>query len=386
MSLRTKGITLVGFLSSILMGMSGGGFASAASYPAKISDNPDSMQDLTISHVVHDAYQKTNAELRYQVDWCDEKPALSTSTSFSAVVDYLKFDYTPRNDNLDTTVTKTVPFGDYEFRAPGTYEFCVFEVKGDPDRGVPADPTMFKVYVDVVTELNDNGEATGNLIATLVPQALNMTTGEKGELIFETTAKKTSMQFTHSVTGIKADRNHYFPYDVTFPQNNLVFTGSDFQLEGLDASFTDGYSGEMRTNPTQIIAGGGKTRVYLKDGQTLRIGRRNGMDDLPPDTLIQINAVSEHPLEEAYAVEINGRAKSSIKSYLKLPLGENPTEEEILAYQTNNDIKIVRKLEQDAVSTGLVARVMPFVALIILAGAVGFVAYRSDKKKRVRKL
>lgn len=47
MSFRTKGITLVGFLTSILMGMSGGGFASADTTAFKISDNPDSPQSVT---------------------------------------------------------------------------------------------------------------------------------------------------------------------------------------------------------------------------------------------------------------------------------------------------------------------------------------------------
>lgn len=386
MSLRTKGIAIVSVLTSILMGTSGGGFASAATNPAKISDNPDSVQSITLSHVIHNAYLQSNAKVHYEIGWCDTAPALSQSTDFVRISGDLKFVDQGRDENLDSTTSETISFADYEFRAPGTYEFCAYESIGDASGGIPVvDSTQYKIYVDVVNELDGNGNATGNLISTLVPQALNLTTGEKGEIVFESTAQKTSMQFTHNVVGAKADREHYFPYDVSLAFDRFIPRGATFELEGLDASFTDTYTGDMKTNPTVITAGPGKVRVYLKEGQTLRLGKRNGVDDLSPSATVTIQAVSEHALEGEYVTEINGQTKDSISSLLKLPLGENPTEAEAQAYQENNDIKIVRNLQQNAVSTGLVARIMPFVALIFVAGIVGFVAYKSDKNKRARK-
>ena len=386
MSLRTKGIAVVGLLTSILMGASGGGFASAASNPAKISDNPDSAQSISLSHVIHNAYPQSNARIHYQIGWCDDYPALGFSTDFVTLGGDFIFTNQGRNSDWDSTVTNTISFADYEFRAPGTYEFCAFEVGSDADGGIlEADHTHYKIYVDVVNELDGNGDATGNLVATLVPQALNLTSGEKGEIAFETTAQKTSMQFTHNVTGAKADREHYFPYDVSLAFDRFIPKGTEYELEGLDASFTDNYTGETKTNPTKITAGPGTVRVYLKEGQTLKLGKKNGVDDLPVNAYVEIVAISEHALESGYVTEINGETKNSIESLLKLPLGENPTEAEILAYQQSNDIKIVRNLQQNAVSTGLVAKIMPFVALILVAGVVGFVAYRGDKKKRAEK-
>lgn len=382
MSLRTKGITLLGFLSTILMGLSGGGFASATSTPVKLSDNPDSPQSVTLTHVIHNAYPQSNGKIHYTIDWCDARPLLSTSTSFRPYGGDLEYVDSARDSNGDATTTSTVSFADYSFSTAGTYEFCAYETLQDTSGGITAvDPTQYKIIVDVVNEYDTNGEATGGLIPTLVAQALNQTTGEKGEILFSTTAEKTSMQFTHNVSGPKADREHYFPYDVNLSFSRFIARGTKFDLTGLDAEYFDNYSGKTKTNPTEITAGSGKLRVYLKEGQTLKIGQKDGVDDLPIGTLITIEAATENGLEENYSTTINGQARSSINSYLVGQLGENPTEEQLAAFQENNDIKFLRTSQENAVSTGLVARVMPFVALIFAAGIVGFVAYKSDKKK-----
>lgn len=387
MSLRTKGITVISFLTSILMGMSGGGFANAETTAFKISDNPDSAQSVVLSHVIHDAYPQSNAKIHYQITWCDERPMLSPSTSFRTIGGDLEFRDAGRNSDGDAIASDTVSFADMSFSTAGTYEFCAYEAVPDADGGIPeVDHTQFKIIVDVVNEYDSNGEPTGNLIPTLVPQALNMTTGEKGEIVFETTAEKTSWQFTHNVSGAKGDKNHYFPYDVSLAYSRFTARGTKFDLAGLDASFKDSYTGRDKTNPTEISAGPGKIRVYLKDGQTLKIGQRNGKDDLPPNSSITIEAVSEVELESIYDVTINGNAISSFESNLVLRPGENATEAELLAYQQNNDVKVVRTAQSNAVSTGLAARVMPFVALILIAGVVGVVAYKSDKKKKTREL
>lgn len=385
MSLRTKGLTVISFLTSVLMGMSGGGFANAETTAFKIADNPDSPQSVTLSHVVHDAYPQTNAKVRYQISWCDAQPMLSLSSSFTAKLGDFVFKNATRNSNGDAIVSDTVSFADMSFSSAGTYEFCVNEASTDGDGGITeVDNTQYKIVVDVVNEYDSNGELTGNLIPTLMPQALNMTTGEKGEIVYETTAKKTSWQFTHKVSGAKADRNHYFPYDVSLPSGRFIAKGTKFKLEGLDASFTDSYTGKDKINPTEISAGTGKIRVYLKDGQTLGIGKRNGSDDLPPDSAIEIEAVSEVDLERIYDVTINGDAKSVFESVVKLQPGENATESELLAYQQNNNVKVVRTAQSNAVSTGVMSRVMPFVALILIAGVAGIVAYKSDKKNKAR--
>ena len=94
-----------------------------------------------------------------------------------------------------------------------------------------------------------------------------------------------------------------------------------------------------------------------------------------------IEAVTGNVLEENYTTTINNQLRSSIESTVVAQLGENPTEEQLAAFQENNDIRILRTSQDNAVSTGLVARVMPFVALVFVAGIVGFVAYKSDKKK-----
>lgn len=382
MSLRTKGVTLVGFLSTVLMGMSGGGLASAASTPVKLSDNPDSPQSITLTHVIHDAYPQSNAKIHYMIAWCDAAPALSTSTNFRAIGGDLEYVNSGRDSNGDAVTTSTVPFSDYSFSSPGTYEFCAYESTPDSDGGIASvDPTKYKIIVDVVNEYDENGEATGNLIPTLVPQALNLTTGEKGEILFSTTAKKTSMQFTHNVAGPKADREHYFPYDVSLSFSRFIARGTKFDLTGLDAEVQDNYTGATKTNPTEIAAGSSKVRVYLKEGQTLKIGQKDGKDDLPIGSVVTIEAVTGNTREENYTTTINNQLRSSIESTVAAQLGENPTEEQLAAFQENNDIRILRTSQDNAVSTGLVVRVMPFVALVFVAGIVGFVAYKSDKKK-----
>ncbi len=382
MSLRTKGITLVGFLSTILMGMSGGGFASAASTPVKLSDNPDSPQNVTLTHVIHNAYPQSNGKIHYVIDWCSNPAPLSSGTDFSVLGGDLEFVNTARDSNGDATATSVVSFADYSFSTAGTYEFCVYESMRDLSGGITGiDSTNYKIMVDVVNELDGNGDATGGLIPTLAAQALNQTTGEKGEILFSTTAEKTSMQFTHNVAGPKADREHYFPYDISLPYTRFIARGTKFDLTGLDAEIQDSYSGTTKTNPTEITAGSGKVRVYLKEGQTLKIGQKDGNDDLPIGSEVTIEAVTENGLEENYVTTINGQLQSLINSTVVGQLGDNPTADQLAAFQQNNDIKILRTSQENAVSTGLVARVMPFVALIFAAGIVGFVAYKSDKKK-----
>jgi hypothetical protein len=149
----------------------------------------------------------------------------------------------------------------------------------------------------------------------------------------------------------------------------------------LDSEITDNYSSRTIKNPTEVSAGSSKVRVYLKDGQTLKIGQKNGVDDLPIGSAVQIEAVTTNKLEENYVTSINNQPRNKIETFLVAQLGENPTDEQLATFQENNDIKIMRTSQEDAVSTGVVARVMPFVALVLIAGVVGFVAYKGDKKK-----
>ena len=387
MSFRTKGITLVGFLTSILMGMSGGGFASADTTAFKISDNPDSPQSVTLTHVIHNAYPQSDASIRYQISWCDSQLQLSLNTSFRPMGGDIVFNNVGRNNNGDAVASDTVSFADVSFTSAGTYEFCAYETRPDANGGIPAvDGTQYKIIVDVVNEYDNNGEVTGRLIPTLLSQGLNRTTGEKGEIVFETTAEKTSWQFTHNVSGTKADRNHYFAYDVSLAFDRFIAQGTTYEIGGLDASFVDNYTGATKTNPTTISAGPGKIRVYLKDGQTLSLGKRNGVDDLPPGSTITVEAVTETDLENDYVVSINGDTKNVLESSLRLLPGQNATDEERLAYQQNNDVKALRTSQANAVSTGLVAQIMPFVALIVAVGVAGFVAYNSDRKKKAKSL
>ena len=116
------------------------------------------------------------------------------------------------------------------------------------------------------------------------------------------------------------------------------------------------------------------------------MGKRNGADDLPPNSTITIEAVTETDLENDYIVSINGDTRDMFESSLRLLPGQNATDEERLAYQQNNDVKALRTSQANAVSTGLVAQVMPFVALIVAVGVVGFVAYNSDRKKKAKSL
>jgi hypothetical protein len=118
------------------MGMSGGGFASAATTPAKLSDNPDSPQEITLTHVIHNAYPRSNGKISYSVAWCDSQPLLSLSTSFKPLGGYLEFINNPRDENDDSYATSTVSFADYSFNAPGTYEFCIHESMRDLTGGI----------------------------------------------------------------------------------------------------------------------------------------------------------------------------------------------------------------------------------------------------------
>ena len=353
-----------GAISVASLGVFGASNANAAA-AVSLADNPESASSITITHDVPDAVFNVTGTFTYKIEKCGLFPDLSNPEPIVGLIDF-------RDVQLDmfrmATVSTTVDLSDLSFGAAGTYEFCVSEIGAENSQDIDYDRTTeYKFYVDVLNEKNDQGEYTGELKAVLSSSAVDLRSGYKGEIKFTSRPELTYIEVAHEVRGDKANLDQYFGYTVKVDEFSVLPQGYDIPIEGIDDYYIDPATGERKRNPSSITAGQTSV-IYLKHGQTIELGASGDNNFLPKGIIYSITTKNDSELERLYSSQYDGFSinNSGMKRTVLRP-GENATEEQIAEYNNNSRVEIVRSIS-GGVSTGIMVKVIPFVALLMLAG------------------
>lgn len=353
-----------GAISVASLGVFGASNASATT-AVSLTDNPESASSVTIIHEVPDAVLNVTASFDYKVEKCGLFPDLSEPDPITGSVVF-------QNAQLDVfnkaTASTTVDLSNLSFGAAGTYEFCVSETGTNNNQDIDYDrTTQYKFYVDVLNEKDDQGEYTGELKAILSSSALNLESGFKGEIKFTSRPELTYIEVAHEVTGDKANLDQYFGYTIKVDENSVLPQGFEIPIRGVDNFYIDPATGESKRNISMIMAG--QTGViYLKHGQTAKLGTNDVRNYLPKGITYSITTKNDSDLEKLYTSKFGGfLADTSGTKRSVLRPGENATDEQIAEYNKFGRVEIERSIS-GGVSTGIMTKVIPFVALLMLGG------------------
>ena len=372
-----------GALSLASFGVFSGAEANAAS-AVRLSDNPDSASSIMVKHRVRNGLIKVKADISYTFEKCGLFP---DSSNPSPVRNVLSFNNVPVDSYNIAEVSGELDLSDLSFGAAGTYEFCIHE-SGATNTEFDVDydrETEYKIYVDVVNEKDSNGQYTGALKASLIPQALNMSTGEKGEIVFESEPDLTYIEVTHQVEGEKANFDQYFSYYLRLDDTRTLPIGTEITIEGVDEYYIDPATGERKANPKTIMTGDSGF-VWMKKDQVMRLGVGGDKYRLPKGFVYYVAAGNRTDLERLYSVKFD-QDNTGLMNVLKRTEGVpgiGASETQIADFNRMNTT-LIRRSIGSGVSTGVSTKVLPFIAIAGIGIAAVFVTrYYLAKNKNNR--
>ena len=287
----------------------------------------------------------------YSVVAKDTNPELVSNFPSSFSLEFSNDDI----ENKNAIKTYTLDFKDVNYTKLGRYEYVVSEISSSNEEVYPIDTNKYTIVVNVVNELDDNNEPTGNKIIDVLGLAFFNDGSGKSNIVFETNPL-TYMTLSKKVTGDLSDANEYFKFKIDISE------GDNYLIKGQDEVVN--YNGEI-INTSNTYNASSDNYVYLKHGQSLTIGLDdNNNMHIPSNTEITIEELES----ENYKTFINNSntpRKSIFLNALNTP--------------QSNTISYVNNYESN-VLTGLFVNNAPYIILVILS-IVGFVLIRKKAVK-----
>ena len=372
LGLAVTGLSVFGSLSA----------SADSGLPAKLTDNPDSPVSIEVKHRIKNGLAYVNNNFSVKVTELNEGRE-SSGGQMPPVT--LNFNNVEVDENNEAVATGVLNFTYKTFPNAGTYKFELSEISSSNADTYPVDTNKFIVFVDVASEVDENGYPTGEYKATLSTSAKNEATGEKGEIEFVSEPKLTYSQLDFRVRGPKARRDAYFPYIVRVEADDEKLNGVSIDISGLDRQYTT-LSKDTRTQPGRVAMNTGSTTIWLKDGQTAKIGFDGENNRLPVGARVILVAIKDGLTDEYDAYfdgSINNDQTNFVKTLAAVP-GVNAGQDIMAAFNQTNVTKAERVLTDEAVSTGVAMYIVPFVVMIAASGAA-FVAYKKIKNKKAER-
>ena len=372
LGLAVTGLSVFGSLSA----------SADSGLPAKLTDNPDSPVSIEVKHRIKNGLAYVNNNYSVKVTELNEGREPSGGPMPPVT---LNFNNVEVDENNEAVATGVLNFTYKTFPNAGTYKFELSEISSSNADTYPVDTNKFIVFVDVASEVDENGYPTGEYKATLSTSAKNEATGEKGEIEFVSEPKLTYSQLDFRVRGPKARRDVYFPYIVRIEADDEKLNGVNIDISGLDRQYTT-ISKDTRTQSGRVAINTGSTTIWLKDGQTAKIGFDGENNRLPVGARVILVAVKDGLTDEYDAYfdsSINNDQTNFVKTLAAVP-GVNAGQDIMAAFNQTNITKAERVLTDEAVSTGVAMYIVPFVVMVAASGAA-FVAYKKIKNKKAER-
>jgi len=328
-------------------------FASAVT----VSENADSPQSMTIHRYVHGVTNPVTNTFTYSITEDPNNPAKVSNLPESATIE---FDAVQPSNGLATKST-VLDLSGVGFSALGDYKFHIKEISSSNSNTYPKSNKEYIAMVSVRNEVDENGKPTGNFIPTLVAQARDAESGDKTEVVFESSAKFTYIEISKEVTGNLGESDRYFLFSLSV---NGASKGDKFVIEGQDDEIVvDGQT----VQPSKEYVVGESNKIYLKHGQTITIGKSGDLAQMP----IGLSYALVEATPAGYTTFINGVEKSST-GWLATAAMENGEITEA------NKIKFVNN-RGSAVLTGITSAIAPIAVLAVL-GVCGLAITRKLRK------
>ena len=276
----------------------------------------------------------------------------------------------PRDGRMSKS--QNMPLSAMQYDRVGDYEFELREVSSTHPEEYPIDKRVYTVIAMVRNEIDPDGGYTGSYSVTYLPQVRNESGEKTDAIVFESAPVRESVILTKKVSGDMADLDRSVKFKLTLEGAR----DSDvFKVTGQDVEFDqDG----MHVATNDIVSVGGDNIIYLKHGQSAKIGFNGKFDELPLGIKYKIEELGA----EDYKTDVDGQVDVAQKVTATKTVVSSRMEGGLknADYQKNMITNFVNK-KVGSVKTGVVMNALPFVALAVGAVAI-FMAMR---KKKVEK-
>ncbi|GEM_PF-1244606 len=341
-----------------------------------IGNNESSAQSILITREIKDVSYAVTNTFKYAISAVDTNPAAVTNLPKSAEI---SFSGAMPDENKQVKASTTVDFSGVGFSSVGDYKFMIRENGTNSTTRYPMNKDQYYVYAYVRYELDENSRPTGNLVATLAAQVLKNDEGDKMEAAaYEAAAVNSYIEVRNEVAGDLADPNKYFKYKVDL--SKFPATEERYVVSGQDESIV--YNGETITPATELVSGTAENYVYLKHGQTARIGQSGELFQVPISYQYK---VSIQP-EDGYASTLDGIEVLETDEKLTLaipgPNAKTSTKEKFAAANTTLGVNTKNAENAGAVLTGVASRTWPIAVMILVGGMICAVFAYSAKERK----
>ena len=322
---------------------------------------------LTITREVEEVTNPVTNTFTYTITPDASNPTGATGIPTSLTIAFDK--ETPNASNI-ASKTGTLDFSNATFNELGDYKFKVTETGTTDATTYPLDPattTEYYVYISVRNKVDANNTPTGDLIVTLADQTKNKDTGNKMDMKFKSKANHTFITLSNNVTGNMARTDKYFEFKINFIDGT---DGEEFLISG-DSTYA--------SNPTKLVVGGTNNSVWLKHGETIIIGKKGTVNQIPVGLKYQIVEQGATDYKTYIDGSTTNSKTSSQKTTVEAPAGllmAGPQDE----FNANNRTSFENNKEED-VLTGVFINIGPFVGLIALAVVGIFIIKKTSNKK-----
>ena len=344
------------------------------------------VKTLTITREVENVSNPVTGTFTYSVTADPNNPTGFDSTTLPSNL-VIQFNNVAPDANQVATQTGTLDLSALRFTKVGDYKFIIEEVSvTNANNNYPKDTTEYYAYVSVRNIVDTNTrEISGNLKATLASQVKEDDSGNKTDSLFESSLETTYITLSKTITGERADDEQYFEFTLSIPGN----TGDVYTITGNHS--TDGTNTVASSNYTV----GTTTKIYLKHGQTVTIGKNGNVKQIPVGTAYNITEVGATDYKTYIDGSTTDNKVMTQKTTVAEPVQptyadpENLTAEEqtaktayetaLATFNTQNKTSYVNNWEKD-VLTGLFVNYWPFIILIGL-GVIGIITIKKTTKE-----
>lgn len=351
-----KSIIVALFAILLLSTILGGTYAAT---PVTISGT-DTPHSLTITRNVKDVTNNVTNVFGYTITADSGNPLGATNEPTTATVTFNNV--APDSITHKATQTSVVDFTGATYTKVGDYKYILQETSSTDTTTYPVMPTEYEMYVSVRYAVNDQGQQTGALVATLIGQVTVKGDKTKTDIVYPNESVFTNITISKNVTGNMADQEEYFKFKLVVNGN----TGDKYVIAGQDATVT--YNNASVITNAEYTVGGGDQYVYLKHGQTITIGKLGSLNQIKVGAKYQLIEQDA----DTYKTYINSSSTDSKDS------GELTTVE--IKNVTDNKISVVNNKEETTL-TGVFIDMAPYIAIIVVAVLGMFFFVKTNNKK-----
>jgi len=255
--------------------------------------------------------------------------------------------------------TTTIDFANADFSKPGDYTWTISETGTGNTANYPIDTADndYTVIVSVRNVLDGDNVPTGAYTGSLI---LKNKAGTKVDTATWTSAASlTYISATAKTTGNLAETDQCFAYTLTIPATGSVNAGDKFTINNTST---------CTGSDTEVTAGTAAT-IYLKHGDAITVGQKDGTNELPVGASYTWTKASD--TSTGYTNKIDGTTAATITKTTVAVSDDNFNTANVTAFENNKDADP---------QTGIITNIWFYIILLTI-GAFGIFFIIARRKK-----